>query len=62
MHELLWCSSLASQPPKQLEHILSTAKAAGVTIVSLPLVNEWTQVITHVSRGTMPVLWSSSCN
>lgn len=37
-------SSLASQPPHELERILSTAKRAGVTIVSLPLVNQWTQV------------------
>lgn len=38
------CSSLASQPPAELERILSIAREAGVVIVSLPLVNEWTQV------------------
>ena len=44
-------SSLASQPPKELERILSAAKQAGVTIVSLPLVNQWTQV-AHLSSDT----------
>ena len=39
-------SSLAAQPPDQLEVILGAAKTAGITIVSLPLVNQWTQVST----------------
>ena len=41
---VLWCSSLAAQPPKELEVLLRATKEAAITIVSLPLVNQWTQV------------------
>jgi hypothetical protein len=37
------CSSLAWQPEDELRATLDAAAAAGVTVVSLPLVNEWTQ-------------------
>ena len=38
------CSSLAMQPPKEQARIIEAARTAGITVVSLPLVNEWTQV------------------
>ena len=37
------CSSLAFQPPAELEKTLQVVREAGVTVVSLPLVNQWTQ-------------------
>lgn len=37
------CCSLAFQPPDELQKTLDIAKKAGVTVVSLPLVNMWTQ-------------------
>ena len=32
------------QPPKEQARMMEAARAAGITVVSLPLVNEWTQV------------------
>jgi len=37
------CCALASYPPAKLAATLASARAAGVTVVSLPLVNQWTQ-------------------
>ena len=37
------CSSLAFQPQEELKKTLDLASKAGVTVVSLPLVNQWTQ-------------------
>lgn len=37
------CCSLMSQSPADLDKTLALCKQAGVTVVSLPLVNEWTQ-------------------
>ncbi len=37
------CSSLAFQPPEELAKTLDLARQAGITVVSLPLVNQWTQ-------------------
>jgi cytosine deaminase len=37
------CSSLAFQTPADLEKTLALVAEARVTVVSLPLVNEWTQ-------------------
>lgn len=37
------CCSLAQQEPQELQKTLRLAKRAGITVVSLPLVNEWTQ-------------------
>jgi cytosine deaminase len=36
-------SSLAFQPPRELAATLEAARSAGVVVVSLPLVNQWTQ-------------------
>lgn len=41
------CSSLCYQSDKDLEVTMEAAKEAGITVVSLPLVNQWTQVRTH---------------
>ena len=38
------CSSLCYQSEKDLEVTMQAARDAGVTVVSLPLVNQWTQV------------------
>ncbi|KAK9817658.1 hypothetical protein WJX72_000267 [[Myrmecia] bisecta] len=46
------CCSLAAQPPKQLQKILATVQRAGITVVSLPLVNEWTQDRAHAGGRT----------
>lgn len=37
------CCSLAFQPPDELAKTLDVVRQAGVTVVSLPLVNQWTQ-------------------
>lgn len=37
------CCSLAVQPQEELDKTLAAAREAGVTVVSLPLVNQWTQ-------------------
>jgi cytosine/creatinine deaminase len=37
------CCSLAFQPPEELQRTLSLVREAGITVVSLPLVNQWTQ-------------------
>lgn len=37
------CCSLAFQPPEELDLTLQLVQDAGITIVSLPLVNQWTQ-------------------
>jgi cytosine/creatinine deaminase len=37
------CCALAAYPPDRLTAALAAARAAGVTVVSLPLVNQWTQ-------------------
>lgn len=37
------CCSLAFQPPEELEKTLDLVHEAGITVVSLPMVNQWTQ-------------------
>jgi hypothetical protein len=37
------CCSLAALPPDALAATLAVVRRAGITVVSLPLVNEWTQ-------------------
>jgi cytosine/creatinine deaminase len=49
------CSSLAAQAPEDLEESLALAARAGITIVSLPLVNEWTQ--DRSPTGTRTPRW-----
>lgn len=46
------CCSLAFQPPEDLAITLQLAAAAGVTVVSLPLVNQWTQDRCAAARRT----------
>lgn len=48
----LWhaCSSLCYQSDEDLEVTMEAAQEAGITVVSLPLVNQWTQV----SYSTQP--------
>lgn len=46
----LLCSSLAFQPPAELEVTLKVVREAGVTVVSLPLVNQWTQDRSRLSQ------------
>ena len=46
------CSSLAFQPPKELAATLRVVEEAGVTVVSLPLVNQWTQDRSHEGGRT----------
>jgi len=46
------CSSLAFQPPDELAKTLEVVKRAGVTVVSLPLVNQWTQDRSHEGGRT----------
>jgi cytosine deaminase len=41
------CCSLAYQLPDELEKTLALAAKAGITVVSLPLVNQWTQDRDH---------------
>lgn len=41
------CCALAAQPPDELAAALAAAARAGVTVVSLPLVNTWLQGRTH---------------
>jgi cytosine/adenosine deaminase-related metal-dependent hydrolase len=41
------CCSLAYQLPDELEKTLNLASEAGITVVSLPLVNQWTQDRDH---------------
>ena len=48
----LTCSSLAFQPPDELEKTLAIAAEAGVTLVSLPMVNQWTQDRDHAGGRT----------
>lgn len=45
-------SSLAFQPPEELRKTLEVAREAGVTVVSLPLVNQWTQDRSHEGGRT----------
>lgn len=45
-------SSLAFQPPEELALTLDVARQAGVTVVSLPLVNQWTQDRSHEGGRT----------
>jgi hypothetical protein len=40
---VVWCSSLAEQSKEDLAATLEAVRRAGVTVVSLPMVNEWTQ-------------------
>ncbi|KAI8113765.1 hypothetical protein M9435_003757 [Picochlorum sp. BPE23] len=47
------CCSLAYQPEHELRRTLAVAAKAGVTVVSLPLVNQWTQD-RHGSGGRTP--------
>mmetsp|Transcript_10524 Transcript_10524/g.25745 ORF Transcript_10524/g.25745 Transcript_10524/m.25745 type:complete len:503 (+) Transcript_10524:168-1676(+) len=37
------CCSLAAQPPDELQRIFAACRTAGVTVVSLPIVNQWLQ-------------------
>ena len=37
------CCSLAVQPNEQAKRIIDAAREAGVTVVSLPIVNQWLQ-------------------
>lgn len=37
------CCSLAAQSPTELTHIFAAARQANVTVVSLPIVNQWLQ-------------------
>lgn len=46
------CCSLAYQPPKELVKTLELARRARITIVSLPLVNQWTQDRRYPERTT----------
>ena len=46
------CCSLAYQPAEELQKTLSIVAEAGVTIVSLPLVNQWTQDRHYPERRT----------
>lgn len=48
----LLCSSLAFQPPDELATTLEAVRRAGVTVVSLPLVNQWTQDRSHEGGRT----------
>lgn len=41
---LAFCSSLAWQSEADVAETSALAARAGITVVSLPLVNEWTQV------------------
>ena len=45
-------SSLAYQPPEELARTLDVVRRARVTVVSLPLVNQWTQDRDHSARRT----------
>ena len=51
----LTCSSLAFQKAEALARTLATVKEAGITVVSLPMVNLWTQVNEQVKRGMNPI-------
>ncbi|EFN58847.1 hypothetical protein CHLNCDRAFT_34176 [Chlorella variabilis] len=46
------CCSLAFQPPDELAATLEVVRRAGVTVVSLPLVNQWTQDRSHCGGRT----------
>eukprot|EP00887_Chlorella_sp_A99_P002739 scaffold6.g2739.t1 len=46
------CCSLAFQPREDLEKTLQLVREAGITVVSLPLVNQWTQDRDHTARHT----------
>lgn len=46
------CSSLAFQPPEELAITLEAVRRAGITVVSLPLVNQWTQDRSHEGGRT----------
>jgi cytosine/adenosine deaminase-related metal-dependent hydrolase len=46
------CCSLAYQTPKELAKTLELARRARITIVSLPLVNQWTQDRRYPERTT----------
>ena len=46
------CCSLAAQTPENLEIMLQAAKRANITIVSLPLVNQWLQNRCEVGEKT----------
>ena len=46
-YPLFGCSSLCYQSDQDLEVTMEAAKEAGITVVSLPLVNQWTQVGAH---------------
>lgn len=52
------CCSLAYQPPDELKKTLDVVARAGITIVSLPLVNQWTQDRRYPERTTP--LWRVS--
>ncbi|GMH42478.1 hypothetical protein BSKO_10397 [Bryopsis sp. KO-2023] len=49
------CCSLSRQSPEDLEQTLQLAAKAGVTVVSLPLVNEWLQ--DRSTNGTRTPRW-----
>jgi cytosine/creatinine deaminase len=46
------CCSLAYQPPDELKKTLDVVARAGITVVSLPLVNQWTQDRRYPERTT----------
>ena len=52
-HLVGFCSSLAFQPPDELARTLEITSKARITIVSLPMVNQWTQDRDH-SGGRTP--------
>ena len=55
----LWhaCSSLCYQSDKDLEVTMEAAREACITVVSLPLVNQWTQVSSKAHHLLVPDPW-----
>ena len=51
------CSSLVVQPRREQERIIKLAKKADITVVSLPLVNEGTQVHCFWAGQHDTALW-----
>ncbi|MCJ1461820.1 hypothetical protein MMC07_000419 [Pseudocyphellaria aurata] len=55
----LKCSSLALRPQQEQLRITRLVASAGITVVSLPLVNEWTQAVHELQEGNVPVAVAS---
>ena len=55
------CSSLAFQRPEDVAETLALVKQAAITIVSLPLVNEWS-VHPRACAGSAAVTLRHSCS